>query len=203
MLIDSCASGGRRNDLETLRRAVPLLAERLHHRAGRQPGPHLRHLVLDAVLRHGHRLGRDHALRAAQRAVSRASPPASTCGARTSTTTMLRRVLGQWRQYAPYYFGDYYPLTPYSLDPKVWIAWQFDCPEQGEGMVQAFRRAESVYESARFTLRGLDARRPIRAGRPRRRAEVRGDDRAGIGRAGRRNRRPRPPRRGRRDLQTS
>jgi len=25
MLIDSCASGGRRNDLETLRRAVPLL----------------------------------------------------------------------------------------------------------------------------------------------------------------------------------
>ena len=25
MLIDTCASGGRRNDLETLRRAVPLL----------------------------------------------------------------------------------------------------------------------------------------------------------------------------------
>ena len=34
--------------------------------------------------------------------------------------------------------------------------WQFDVPEKGEGVVQAFRRAESVYEAARFKLRGLD-----------------------------------------------
>ena len=29
MFIDSCASGGRRNDLETMRRAIPLVADRL------------------------------------------------------------------------------------------------------------------------------------------------------------------------------
>ena len=69
---------------------------------------------------------------------------------------LIRRVLGQWQQYAAYYFGDYYPLTPYSLDPTLWMAWQFDVPEKGEGMVQAFRRDESVYEAARFKLRGLD-----------------------------------------------
>ena len=69
---------------------------------------------------------------------------------------MLRRVLGQWRKYAECYFGDYYPLTTYSLDPTLWMAWQFDLPERGAGMVQAFRRAESLYESARFLLRGLD-----------------------------------------------
>jgi alpha-galactosidase len=69
---------------------------------------------------------------------------------------MIRRVLGQWRRYADYYFGDYYPLTAYNLDATAWIAWQFDVPEKGEGMVQAFRRAESVYEAARFPLRGLD-----------------------------------------------
>jgi alpha-galactosidase len=69
---------------------------------------------------------------------------------------LIRRVLGQWKQYAPYYFGDYYPLTPYTLDPAAWMAWQFDVPEKGEGMVQAFRRAESVYEVARFRLRGLN-----------------------------------------------
>ncbi len=38
-----------------------------------------------------------------------------------------------------------------------WVAWQFDAPESGLGVVQAFRRPESVYESARFRLRGLDA----------------------------------------------
>jgi alpha-galactosidase len=69
---------------------------------------------------------------------------------------LVRRILGQWRQFAPYYLGDYYPLTPYSLDGAVWIAWQFDCPEKGEGMVQAFRRGESIYDSARFRLHGLE-----------------------------------------------
>jgi alpha-galactosidase len=69
---------------------------------------------------------------------------------------MIRRVLGQWRQYANCYFGDYYPLTPYNLDFSLWIAWQFDLPEKGEGVVQAFRRDKSVYESARFKLTGLD-----------------------------------------------
>ena len=69
---------------------------------------------------------------------------------------MIRRVMGQWRKFAKYYYGDYYPLTSYSLEKDVWMAWQFDCPELGEGMVQAFRRGDSCYESARFRLSGLD-----------------------------------------------
>ena len=37
------------------------------------------------------------------------------------------------------------------------MAWQFDRPELGEGVVQAFRRAECDRESARLKLRGLVA----------------------------------------------
>ena len=37
------------------------------------------------------------------------------------------------------------------------MGWQFDRPEKGDGMVQAFRRPDSPFESARFLLRGLDA----------------------------------------------
>jgi hypothetical protein len=47
-------------------------------------------------------------------------------------------------------------LTSYNLDPSLWIAWQFDLPEKGKGMVQAFRRDRSAYETARFKLRGLN-----------------------------------------------
>jgi len=54
------------------------------------------------------------------------------------------------------YYGDFWPLTPYSLGNDVWMAWQFDRPEAGEGVVQAFRRAENSVESATFRLRGLD-----------------------------------------------
>jgi alpha-galactosidase len=68
----------------------------------------------------------------------------------------LRRLVAQWRQVSPNYYGDFYPLTPWNRDDHTWMAWQFDRPEQAEGMVQAFRRHNSVYESARFKLRGLN-----------------------------------------------
>jgi alpha-galactosidase len=67
------------------------------------------------------------------------------------------RLIGQLRKVMDYYSGDYYPLTPYSLDNTVWMAWQFDRPEIGEGVVQVFCREESPYESARFRLHGLEA----------------------------------------------
>jgi len=68
----------------------------------------------------------------------------------------LRRLVGQWRTLSRFYYGDYHPLTPYTQDDKAWIAWQFDVPEQGEGAVQAFRRAKSAVVTERLRLRGLD-----------------------------------------------
>jgi alpha-galactosidase len=66
-----------------------------------------------------------------------------------------RRLLEQYLDIRKFYYGDYYPLTPYSQDKGVWLAWQFNLPDDGEGMVQAFRREESVYESARLYLHEL------------------------------------------------
>ena len=70
---------------------------------------------------------------------------------------LLRKLLNEYLAIRPYLFGDFYPLMPYSLEHDTWIAWQFDVPEQGQGMVQAFRRGQSNYDIARFKLRGLDA----------------------------------------------
>jgi hypothetical protein len=68
----------------------------------------------------------------------------------------LRTLYQQWLELVPCMLGDYYPLTPYRIEDDQWMAWQFDLPEEGRGMVQVFRRAGSPYESARFALRGLD-----------------------------------------------
>jgi alpha-galactosidase len=69
----------------------------------------------------------------------------------------LRTMIAQWRTVAPYYMGDYYPLTPDSLKRDDWMAWQFDCPEKGEGVVHAFRRAENdeLDKVRKFRLRSL------------------------------------------------
>jgi alpha-galactosidase len=47
-------------------------------------------------------------------------------------------------------------LTPYHRTTDAWAAWQFDRPDTGEGLVQAFRRQRCVREEARFKLRELD-----------------------------------------------
>jgi alpha-galactosidase len=69
---------------------------------------------------------------------------------------LLRKLSAEWRDVAPNYMGDFYPLTPYSLETNKWMAWQFNRHESGKGMVQAFRRNESADTSMVFKLRGLD-----------------------------------------------
>lgn len=69
---------------------------------------------------------------------------------------LARRLIGQWKAIAPTYLGDFYPLTPYTFDDRAWMAWQYDCPDHGEGIVQAFRRRGSEAKSARYRLHGLD-----------------------------------------------
>jgi alpha-galactosidase len=69
----------------------------------------------------------------------------------------LRRNLDQLRRVAPNFLGDYYPLRPYGRANDSWIAWQYDRPEVGEGVVQAFRRPACPEDSLRLCLRGLDS----------------------------------------------
>jgi alpha-galactosidase len=69
---------------------------------------------------------------------------------------LQRRLIGNFRQAAKYYWGDYYPLCAYSLAEDQWMAWQYNMPESGEGMVQAFRRIDSPYLACQYKLRGLE-----------------------------------------------
>jgi alpha-galactosidase len=65
--------------------------------------------------------------------------------------------IADWRAVAEEFYGDYYPLTKYSLSEEEWMAWQFNRPEHGTGMVQAFRRTACPGESILVKLHGLDA----------------------------------------------
>ena len=167
MLIDSCASGGRRNDIETMRRAVPLWRSDYAYEAiGHQCMTYGISLWLPF-----HGTGTV-AARNAPYYGSGPTPvepyafwsntsPALGCGFDMRVKELdypaLRRLFGQWKATSANYTGDFYPLTPWSRADQLWMAWQFDRPESGEGMVQVYRRDKSFYESARFPLRGLEA----------------------------------------------
>ena len=52
--------------------------------------------------------------------------------------------------------GDFYPLTTCDLRDDVCVAWQFDRPDLGEGLIQAFRRANAEDDLLSLNLRGLE-----------------------------------------------
>ena len=156
LLIDSCASGGRRNDLETLRRAVPLWRSDY----GYDEPTGMQDLTYGAALwipfsGTGIRSSAPYSFRSVMVPALSAGPDPRS---RNVDFNSLRRLIAQWREVAAYYYGDYYPLTGYTTDDTAWVAWQFDRPETGDGMVQAFRRPASPIEEVRFKLRGLDAK---------------------------------------------
>jgi alpha-galactosidase len=67
-----------------------------------------------------------------------------------------RKTLTQYTAVRKYYYGDFYPLTEYSRDESVWMAYQMHRPDLDEGLVLAFRRDQSPYSRAHFPLQGLE-----------------------------------------------
>ena len=53
--------------------------------------------------------------------------------------------------------GAWYPLLPYSREDSAWMASQYHRHDLQEGMILVFRHAESPYRTADLALRGLDA----------------------------------------------
>jgi alpha-galactosidase len=81
----------------------------------------------------------------------------------------LRTQVKQLKRLRPYYYGDYYPLLPCSSNAACttgassersaafeWAAWQFNRPDEEDGMVQVFRRDKNNDVMENLRLRGLD-----------------------------------------------
>ena len=154
--IDSCASGGRRNDLETMRRAVPLL--RSDFQMPKMEG------VVEG--NQGYTYGLSSWLPFQGTGVYAYDAyayrsfylPSFGMGRLTlENKKAQQKAYAECRAIAPMMLqGDYYPQTPYSLASDQWIGWQFNRPEQGDGVVQAFRRADCSERTKTFRLKGLD-----------------------------------------------
>ena len=68
----------------------------------------------------------------------------------------LQKAIAETKMLRPYWLGDYYPLTPISLHPDTWCAWQFDRPDLHAGFAMFFRRPKSQQSTFNADLRGID-----------------------------------------------
>jgi alpha-galactosidase len=163
LMIDSCASGGRRNDLETLRRGVPLL--RSDYQAPNMPG--VNEMTTDVFDgNQGHTYGLSLWVPyygTGEFAGDLYSQRSHLCpwiglGVRDTDPDWpaLNRFLADHAAVAPSYYGDYYPITPYSTAETVWMAWEFYRPGDAAGEIQAFRRESAKIVTTHLKLQGLD-----------------------------------------------
>ena len=160
LLIDNCSSGGRRIDIETLRRAVAFF------RSDYQCGFNANADVLQA-----HNAGISRLL------------PYNGCTTKLSDAYTLRsayssshgvaywnaifqkeekvdwaaakKCCDEYRRIRKYFPCDFHNHGSATIDPTAWAIWQYNDPEKGEGVVLAFRRAQSPSSRATIQLNGL------------------------------------------------
>ena len=74
----------------------------------------------------------------------------------TQDMQWIRDMYAEYLRARPYFSADFYPLTRKAMDDTAWMIFQFDRPEQEDGMILAFRRPESPCPEAQVQLQAID-----------------------------------------------
>jgi alpha-galactosidase len=153
LLIDNCASGGRRIDLETTSRSIPLWRTdyQYYEPNGYQCHTYGLHFYVPASGA-GNGDPRKYWFRSA---MGGAVVMGWELNAGFSVQAAIDDV-AEFRSLRDYLYGDYYPLTPYSTGDDAWAAFQWNRPEAKDGIVLAFRRPLAPQASIVVRLGGLD-----------------------------------------------
>jgi alpha-galactosidase len=157
LLVDTCASGGRRNDIETLRRAVPLWRSDDFENPVTQQNQTYGLAFWIPYFGTGIVRTDSYAFRS-----TLASSLLISWNVRDKKLDYdtLRQRTGEFWRVASYFVEDYYPLTEFPSGSHVAIAWQFDRPDHADGMVQAFARDENTRNQSGHTSLRLHALDP-------------------------------------------
>ena len=163
LLIDNCASGGRRIDIETLRRSVPLWRSDYMCTVNCKPETNQTHTVNFswwlpyAGAGVGGLMGDTYRTRSCY-------APAMVCAYwgyegrdfREEDVAWVERTNEEYRQVRPYLSCDFYPVVMSPMDDSNWAVSQYNRPENGDGVILAFRRPLSVCDRAQIQLKGLE-----------------------------------------------
>ncbi|MFR1519045.1 MAG: alpha-galactosidase [Clostridia bacterium] len=148
MMIDSCAAGGGRNDIESMRRSVPL--HKTDHDYSNQTDKQAMHAGLFSWLPYFGScvVGPDRA-----RFIDKYDLRSSYCswiamGYDVRSNELDWKVaadcIAEWNLIKEFYYADYYPVVKWSNKTSEWRGWEFFDPEKGAGFVQLFRPENCV-----------------------------------------------------------
>ena len=159
LVIDNCAGGGRRLDIEMLSRGVSMWrSDYSISISGRQNHSYdIYQWIPVACTNTGN--GEPYCFRSALGAGVNFN-----FGIHKNQRVSIERqkeLIAKFRELKHYYLKDYYPLTGYgnNYGDDCWLAYQLNDPEAGDGIVVAFRRPECTEGECVVKLRGLESGR--------------------------------------------
>lgn len=155
LILDNCASGGRRLDFEMMRRSVALWRSDSCWGIAAFP----RNVQ---AMTHGlslwlplHGLGAAATDKIALRSGMGGCATFAVNYGDPTAVEALREHLDRYLKVRRLFTQDYYPLTPWRVDPALPLAFQFHDPSSGEGIVQFFSGPNATERKEQLKLRGL------------------------------------------------
>lgn len=161
MMIDSCASGGGRNDLETLRRAVPLHFSDFWD--GNTGGFDERQAAMQSLIQWIPyiKLEKNTGVESTLYHLRSCYAPWINANIavmdKDAPWDILAQVRQEWEHIQQFFYADYYPLTQWSKSSEAWRGWEFFDPAQDAGYGQLFRPANCSVGEMTIKLYGLSA----------------------------------------------
>ncbi len=159
LMIDSCASGGGRNDLETMKRSVPLHYSDLFD-GGSDDYQNKTRMTQSLFAWFPYFKNENHAdglynwrMNFAPWSNLRLSSVMS----KEADWDTLRQVYDEYDHIKGYFYSDYYQLTPYSTAEDRWNGWEFYDPQTKSGYASLSCNPACSTLSRSFLLKGLDA----------------------------------------------
>lgn len=155
LILDNCASGGRRLDFEMMRRSVALWRSDSCWDSKDFPRnvQAMAHGLSLWVPLHG--LGAAASDTLALRSGMGACASFAINYRDPAAVAALREHLARYLPVRGLFTKDFYPLTPWSTDGSAWLAWQFHDPKTNRGIVQAFCSDTAGREEIRIPLQAL------------------------------------------------
>ena len=161
LIIDNCSSGGRRIDIETLKRSVPFF--RSDYQCNFNENPEVLQTHNSNIACYLPYNGCTTKTKNDLYAV-RSSYSSSWGGAfynaifqRMTEEDLLwaKQITDEYRRIRKYMSMDFYNHGSSSFDDTSWAIWQYHDRETQSGIVMAFRRSNSPFESVKIKLKGL------------------------------------------------
>jgi len=158
LLIDNCASGGRRIDIEMAIRSVPLWRSDTNCSPGHPEWNQLQTAGLSLYIPFHTACAWIPEPYDFRSAATLGAIPQFDYMTEGFPMEVAKASIAEAKENQKYWYGDFYPLSVASVSPEHFMVYQFHRADLDEGLVLAFRHAECNTVGLVVTLQGLSPR---------------------------------------------